>query len=86
MQGIAHPVPPQYFPGRVFLQLISEIIRQKLLQKLEDTDYSLSQALFTVMDIQEVTFRENDTPYRSELDEQEKELLGKLGIDFDEEA
>jgi hypothetical protein len=81
---LLHIQSPQYFPGRVFLQLISEIIRQKLLEKLEDTDYSLGQALFTVMDIQEVTFRENDTPYRSELNEQDKEILGKLGIAVEE--
>jgi hypothetical protein len=36
------------------------------------------------MDIQEVTFRENDTPYRSELNEQDKEILGKLGIAVEE--
>lgn len=81
---LLHIQSPQYFPGRVFLQLISEIIRQKLLEKLQDSDYSLSQALFTVMDIQEVTFRENDTPYRSELNDQDKEILGKLGIEVEE--
>ncbi len=83
---VLHIQSPQYFSGRVFLQLISEIIRQNLLEKLKETSYSLNQALFTVMDIQEVTFSQNDIPYRSELNELDKDILGKLGLAVKEEA
>ncbi|WP_133299306.1 hypothetical protein [Sphaerochaeta halotolerans] len=77
---VLHIQSPQYFPGRVFLQLVSEIIRQNVLEKLKETSYSLNQALFSVMDQQEVTFRENDTPYRSELNEQDKAIFRALGF------
>jgi hypothetical protein len=50
------------------------------LEKLKETSYSLNQALFSVMDQQEVTFRENDTPYRSELNEQDKAIFRALGL------
>ncbi|MGE4453615.1 MAG: hypothetical protein AB7D92_03705 [Sphaerochaeta sp.] len=75
---------PHYYPGRVFIQLISEVIRQKLLEKLEGTQYNLNQVLFTVLEMQEVTFSQNDRPYRSEADDQVQEMLSLVGIPVNE--
>ncbi|MGH0052012.1 MAG: IS1634 family transposase [Sphaerochaetaceae bacterium] len=83
---ILHIQSPQYYPGRVFLQLISEIIRQNLLEKLKGSEYSLSQALFAVSALQEVTFSQNDIPYRSEPNEREKLILQRLGVVLEEET
>ena len=70
-----------YYPGRVFLQLISEMLRTRIKEKLKHSSFEVDQALMKLLMMQEVSFSQNDVPYREPFDEEQSELLDVLKIE-----
>lgn len=71
----------RYYPGRVFLQLICEMLRNKMKEKLCSSRFEVEQALHILMELQEVKFAQSDEAYRSSLDEDAKNLVEVLGLE-----
>ena len=74
---------PQYFLGRVFLQLISETIRAVLHEALEGSGLSVEEVLFSLSDLRNVSFSEQGTCYCGRLTSVQKKVneLLHLGLE-----
>ncbi|HAP56974.1 MAG TPA: hypothetical protein DCR02_04115 [Sphaerochaeta sp.] len=74
---------PQYYPGRVFLQLISETIRAVLCEALEGCDLTVEQMLFALSDLRDVSSSEQGTRYSGQLTSVQKRVneLLHLGLE-----
>ena len=71
---------PACYPGRVFLQLVSEKIRSVLTAALKEGDISIEQMLFSYSNLKEVSFGQSLTKYRKPLSEVQKQVETQLGF------
>jgi len=68
------------YPGRVFLQLVSEMVRSALLKALQGSSLSLEEVLFSYTDLREVSFGQNPKGYRSSLSPRQEQMDAQLGL------
>lgn len=73
---------PACYPGRVFLQLVSEMVRSVLISALEGLDISIEQMLFDFSNLKEVSFGQSLTSYRKPLSNVQKQVDTQLGLDL----
>lgn len=64
----------RYYPGRVFLQLVSEQIRTVLCESLQGSGITIEQALFALCDLQEISFGAQGTRYCAHLSSVQKKI------------
>ena len=70
------------YPGRVFLQLVSEMIRSHLISGLGDSGIYIEQMLFSFSSLKEVSFGQSLTSYRKPLSDVQKQVAAQLGLDL----
>lgn len=70
------------YPGRVFLQLVSEMVRALLISGLGDSAISIEQMLFSLSNLKEVSFGQSLTSYRKPLTDVQKQVDVQLGLDL----
>ncbi len=75
---------PNQYTGRVFLQLVSETIRAVLSDALRQCDITVEQMLFSMTDLQQVSFSAHGTQYRSRMTALQKRVdeLLHLGLEM----
>ena len=74
----------RYYPGRVFLQLVSEQIRTVLCESLQGSGMTIEQVLFALCDLQEVSFGAQGTRYCGRLSPVQKKINELLHLGLEE--